>query len=349
MDEFRGDLLKNIPFKIDIGAIYNHKPKLKKEYKMFSGSNVEFIAEEKEFVIDIDISDYDDVRNCCNEANICNKCWMLMSCAIKVLNEILINDFDFKHIFYVFSGRRGIHCWICDDIIKKFNVSQRTDIINYIAKYIGNQNNNIKVDLTKNNKSYMIHEFYRRNYEICREYFIKCSIKEQNIFNNNNDINYLTDMIRDNGLKNEIKSMLLSNIGNNDYMLQWNTFNKTWDDYIGKYIKDFTQKKLLKLNKMEIIFAYTYPRLDTEVSRHVNHLLKSPFCIHPKTGKICTIINPNNCDTFNPNNQPTLSKLINEINNIDTDIKISYKNTSMNAVVELFQETFLNALKIDKQ
>jgi hypothetical protein len=52
-----------------------------------------FHAVEKELVFDIDLTDYDDVRVCCQDKQICNKCWPLMSCAIRVLHEALQSKF----------------------------------------------------------------------------------------------------------------------------------------------------------------------------------------------------------------------------------------------------------------
>lgn len=50
--------------------------------------------------------------------------------------------------------------------------------------------------------------------------------------------------------------------------------------------QDKTGKMSLQACSDEIMFQYCYPRLDVNVTKGLNHLLKSPFCIHPKTGTV---------------------------------------------------------------
>lgn len=96
----------------------------------------------------------------------------------------------------------------------------------------------------------------------------------------------------------------------------------------------------------EIVFSFTYPRLDMEVSKHMNHLLKAPFCIHPKTGRVCVPIDPDVCDEFDPTNVPTLSKLLREINTVGLQVEGDkvWERTSMGKSIRYFRGSFLQPL-----
>lgn len=63
----------------------------------------------------------------------------------------------------------------------------------------------------------------------------------------------------------------------------------------------------------DIILQYTWPRIDAEVSKHRNHLLKAPFCVHPKTGRVCVPVDPTRIDEFDPAKVPTVGQLLKEI------------------------------------
>lgn len=65
--------------------------------------------------------------------------------------------------------------------------------------------------------------------------------------------------------------------------------------------------------KQDIVLEYTYPRLDVEVSKKSIHLLKSPFVVHPGTGRVCVPIDTNNLETFDPEGVPTVTQLLAEI------------------------------------
>lgn len=104
--------------------------------------------------------------------------------------------------------------------------------------------------------------------------------------------------------------------------------------------------------KQDIVIEYTYPRLDTAVSQKLNHLLKSPFVIHPGTGRVCVPIDRNNLEGFDPLNVPTMQGLVAEIDAWSEASKGSnqevkpiqdWEKTSLKPYIEYFR-SFVTAL-----
>jgi DNA primase small subunit len=74
-------LSKKNPYKIDVGAIYSSPPNQKDK-------SISFVPLRKEFVLDMDINVYDDVRHCCQQTAICLKCWPLIQAGMHVLDLV---------------------------------------------------------------------------------------------------------------------------------------------------------------------------------------------------------------------------------------------------------------------
>jgi hypothetical protein len=112
-------LRKNPPSRIEIGGI--------------RGST------ERYLVFDTDLEDlapgqatpgYIRTCKCKGTRNMCSSgCWFYMVTAVKCLTYIVKNLFKAKHVFPVYSGRRGVHTWVLDEVFVKKTSEEREAIV----------------------------------------------------------------------------------------------------------------------------------------------------------------------------------------------------------------------------
>lgn len=120
--------------------------------------------------------------------------------------------------------------------------------------------------------------------------------------------------------------------------------------------KSLDAKALLEA-KQDIVLEYTYPRLDIEVSKKLNHLLKSPFVVHPGTGRVCVPIDTESLEEFDPLGVPTVQSLLAEIDawkepeEVDPNSKPvqDWEKTSLKPYVEQFRSFVLALMKDERE
>ncbi|THH30888.1 hypothetical protein EUX98_g3270 [Antrodiella citrinella] len=259
-DELKKQVCNLNPTRFEIGPVYSARPKDKKTVRPAA-----FSPRLRELVFDIDMTDYDSVRTCCSEADICKRCWAFIAAAVHVLDEGIRDQYGYKHLLWVYSGRRGIHLWISDQEAMELTDEQRKALVGWMTVIQGGKEMHKKVN------------------------------------------------------------------GPIDAALE------------------------------DIVLQYTYPRLDAEVSKHRNHLLKAPFCVHPKTGRVCVPVDPATVDRFDPERVPTVAQLLKELDQTsipagepaeNEERHSDWENTSLKPYVEMLDKhalTIMNEVRRTKR
>jgi DNA primase small subunit len=335
VEEYRAQVIARQPVRMEIGAVYTHPPKnhntvIKDAYKPI----------ERELVFDIDMDDYDDIRTCCTGAKICHKCWTFMKMAIKMIDRALREDFGFKHFVFVYSGRRGVHCWVADKAARRLPNEQRSAIVDYLTLVAGGSNRcrtEIKLGGCED-----IHPSIRKAHDIGEAYFRDDPsgvLQGQDILRKGPHLDRILDTLAPHE-RSTVESYIQSkpDSTSRDIWLQLEKVQEARERAATSPKDKMQAKVMLK----EILLQYTCPRLDANVSKQMNHLLKSPFVVHPKTGRVCVPIDVATVDTFDPAKVPTVGRLVEELNRTG-----DVKQTSLKDYIHFFDVHFLQPLEAE--
>ncbi|XP_058066592.1 DNA primase small subunit [Anopheles bellator] len=332
------EICAKVPVKIDIGAVYNIRP------RDHRGSTA-MQPVQRELVFDIDLTDYDDIRTCCSEANVCTRCWKFMAIACRVLDEALREDFGFEHLLWVFSGRRGIHCWVCDKSARLLDAAARSAIAQYLNVLVSGGEGTVSRVIIFDE----MHHSVRRAFRVIEPLFEEICLEDQNIFGTAEGLKKLLAMIQDPAVRGDLEKRLKQVKG--DSRDAWTEFKRFFEEM---RTSSGNRNRRYRFIVEETMLAFTYPRLDINVTKGFNHLLKSPFCVHPKTGNICVPFNPHTVSKFDPTDVPTITEILKEVNAFDEENAVEgeetrsrikdYKKTSMFKGTVIFEE-FLRKLE----
>jgi len=86
----------------------------------------------------------------------------------------LEEDFDFTNLLWVFSGRRGIHAWVCDDEARNMTNEMRSAVISYCNIGVGNENKRLVLE-------YPMHPRLRKSYAYLKDKFLEVIIRDHDL------------------------------------------------------------------------------------------------------------------------------------------------------------------------
>lgn len=301
-DLLKKDVLRLNPSRFEIGPVYTTNPRDRKTLR----KSTMFRPLSKEIVFDIDLTDYDDIRTCCTKANICEKCWSFATMAIKVVDVALRDDFGFEHIMWVYSGRRGVHAWISDKEARLLDDDKRKAITGYFEVLKGGAQGGKRVNIRR-----PLHPHIVRSLDILKPHFQQVLI-DQEPFQSESGQERLLQLLPDKALNEALRKKWASS-PDRQSARKWADIDALAATGVSKTL----DTKSLMEAKQDILLEYTYPRLDVEVGKKRIHLLKSPFVVHPGTGRVCVPItasgNMKQAEDFNPLTVPKVTDLLAEV------------------------------------
>ena len=260
-----------------------------------------------------------------------------MAAAVAVVDAALREDFGFKHITWVYSGRRGVHCWVSDEGARVLADDARAALVAYLSLYRGAEGDRAKLAGLGGGGSSAQHPSVERARGALLAAWRSHVLPAQALLDDPNGeaaarlLRYIPDDELTEGLRREWAAGGGARGGGGGggaadaaaaasvSVRRWDELSAAVDAKAAALRRAGNRAKAAQLVRglNEALFAHAYPRLDVEVTKKMNHLLKAPFCVHPKTGKVCVPFEPDSAFEFDPDGVPALGDLLKELRAAD--------------------------------
>lgn len=317
--QWRATVLKSTPHRIELGGIYDVPIG---ERALLGPGSHSVVARELVFDIDID-AETDRYRTCCTDANYCTRCWPLINSTMSLVDLLLRRVYAFKSLLWVFSGRRGVHCWVRDrrarhmsgearaELLERFDDIRRSaDAANadnyplpqYSAALVAEVRSLLRqaFDRYLESQPKLFHDPTSRN---------KTSGANCTDAVNKSVAERLIEIAHDEGRQNASMGEAMRTVVST-MRRQTDAANLVGAllQVIEKSTGSHTQRERVH---DRLAATFCFQPLDKHVTSDMNHLLKLPFCVHPSTGNVCVPIAADCLATFYPRAEfvPTISLL----------------------------------------
>jgi len=284
--KFEEEVRRRGPSRIDVGPYYGAEPRLRY-------TEAEMLPLRREFVIDIDVDDYGVLRSC-NCAAICTHCWPLVAVAAQTVDFLLRRKFGLTDLQWFFSGRRGVHCWCLDTEAAVFTDTFRQAICDYFNVWSARSAWSSAAEMLAI-KPEALQEFRPLVERILRPRFERLVAKGVIDLGEPSLRSALLTLCkpRENAT---LARAALSALTLPDNAHRWAGLKSALVTH------HLSGSALLQT----IVMGLAFPRLDYNVSRRRQHLLRCPFSVHSSTGNVCVPLAVRTMAAFDPGRAPNV-------------------------------------------
>ena len=260
----------------------------------------------RELIFDIDLNDYDflDLHEGPPDPNgrprplsleKCDYAWPVAGIAVKILTRILRDQFGFGEFLCCYSGRRGVHLWVLDERAMALDNDGRSAIASFVDLQLSKCKKRASMGQRHFAKTYHLLETVYELFEnvLVAEMGVLCPFEAREEF-----------VVRLGLGDQDSMHNLLMEIDRKDSGVEAWAYIKTKVHGQAKRHPKACGWFVKRLD--ETVLAYVWPRIDINVTKGTNHLIKSPFVAHPKTQRIAVPLKRDELLTFKPATAPTL-------------------------------------------